>query len=223
MSLIQGRYLDPAGNQTVIPVKVTADGSLATSVVAPPAGSVRETNESTYQVNPGVSSAEFGPGDTLKRYVVRDLSTAPPTVVSTYWENITRLTSIGTPPTAAQITASSGGAGVSTIARILPTASPVSHEILKSTAGAVIEVTVRSSIAGFLYLFDLATLPPNGTLTGADLPIAPPINVFANMTQAISWADNPYKVANGFVAAFSTTDNMVLTISPTAYFSGRVS
>jgi hypothetical protein len=100
-------------------------------------------------------------------------------------------------------------------------ASSVSAEschLFLNRPGVVYSVAVATGAsAGFLMLFDQATLPSNGAVVPilASFPVAATSGVYYPIYA-------PIRVGNGFVTCFSTTGQFTLTLSATAQFSAQV-
>lgn len=103
------------------------------------------------------------------------------------------------------------------IGSVVSTALEGSH-VLKTGKGALYNATiVTGATAGFLMLFDAASVPADGTVT----PAWPPIPVAANAAGLVSF-DPPFQFQNGMVVVFSTSGGFTKTVSTTAFFGGRV-
>lgn len=95
------------------------------------------------------------------------------------------------------------------------TATAASSVILKNTAGNLYGFNADSGIsAGYVLVFDSATVPANGTVT----PIKA-YNLAATSSVEVGYSP-PIRCANGCVLAYSTTGPFTLTLSATAFLSG---
>lgn len=92
-----------------------------------------------------------------------------------------------------------------------------------STRKGLRSLTVRSSAAGFAYLFDAASLPANGAVVPCGGPAtARPcylwcVPVAANGYVSASW-DSPLKFTTGIIAAYSSTGCATLTTAAGQFF-----
>lgn len=94
------------------------------------------------------------------------------------------------------------------------TATAAGSLIAKTSAGNCYGFNVAAGAsAGFLLLFDSATVPADGTVTPKKV-----YAVAANATLAVHW-DVPRRFGSGIVAVFSTTGPFTKTISATAFVS----
>lgn len=95
------------------------------------------------------------------------------------------------------------------------TAAAAASKILKAAAGTLFGINaVSGGSAGYVMLFDSATVPADGTVT--------PVKVYvlaANSSLDIRFV-NPLKLATGGVLVFSTTGPFSKTASATAFLSG---
>ena len=93
-----------------------------------------------------------------------------------------------------------------------------SAHVFKSAGGQLTSAYVVSSVAGYLMVFDSATVPPDGAVSPAECIPVPP-----NVASGISFSGLPPEAyANGISAVFSTTGCFTKTSSPTAFFHGAV-
>lgn len=98
-------------------------------------------------------------------------------------------------------------------------ASAEGSHILKTTPGCLLGVyVVGGSSAGFILIFNSATVPSDGAVTPQDcVPIA------ANSYQYINFAPLPPEwFSSGIVAVYSTTGCFTKTISSGAFFHALV-
>ena len=102
-------------------------------------------------------------------------------------------------------------------AALTPSANSASSFVMKALAGGVDFFQVNTgATAGYVMLHDAAAAPSNGAVT----PLLC-IQVAANSTVSVG-LDPPLKVTTGAVLTFSTTGPTTLTLSATAWFSGRM-
>jgi hypothetical protein len=99
------------------------------------------------------------------------------------------------------------------------TATAASNAILKASGGMLNSLSVTTgATAGYVMVFDSATLPANGTVT--------PKFCYGSLpaTSGIAVSYLPYAVpfVNGITVAFSSTGCFTLTASATAFISGQV-
>ena len=130
------------------------------------------------------------------------------------------------------VTGSSGGGGTNIIATSSATGaitpcvagSSASSCILKASGGNLYSVyATAGSTAGYLMVFNRATLPGNGSTTAgtASGNMVECVNVAANSTTSISFNPGPPEVfSTGITAAFSSTGCATLTASATAFIKG---
>ena len=99
-----------------------------------------------------------------------------------------------------------------------PSTALESSRILGTGSRQLIGFQVNMTAAGWVMLFDSATVPADGPVT--------PVKwwqVAANSTLAVSWgADAPLLLLNGCTLVFSTTGPFTKTTSASATFSGEV-
>lgn len=90
--------------------------------------------------------------------------------------------------------------------------------ILKTSAGYLQGFSVTSgAAAGYVLIFDSATVPSNGTVTPKFC-----YNLPATSTTGATWVPYSMPFTNGLVIVFSTTGCFTKTISATAFISGQV-
>lgn len=103
---------------------------------------------------------------------------------------------------------------------IAPSANTVvgGSRILKASAGNLYSVNVVSGAsAGFVLIFDSATVPADGTVTPVKcMPLA------ANTGIDLNFRSLPLAMTNGAVVVFSTSGCYSKTLSTTAFISGDV-
>ena len=89
-----------------------------------------------------------------------------------------------------------------------------SGHVLKAAPGCLLGVYVTSTVAGFLMVFNSATVPANGAVTPVEC-----VAVGAGATQYVNYAPfPPAGFTTGISVAMSTTGCFNLTLSPTAFF-----
>lgn len=101
---------------------------------------------------------------------------------------------------------------------IVSTAVEASH-VLKATPGCLIAVYVTpQTTAGFLLVFNSATVPADGAVTPQDC-----IQVPASITNYLNWAPQPPEwFSVGISVAFSTTGCFTKTGNASGFFHGLV-
>ena len=101
---------------------------------------------------------------------------------------------------------------------VFSAAAEGSH-ILKAVPGCLISAYATiGSTAGYLMLFNSATVPADGAVTPVEC-----IQVTANSTNFLNWAPQPPEwFSNGIVIVFSTTGCFTKTISTTAFLHGII-
>lgn len=90
--------------------------------------------------------------------------------------------------------------------------------ILKASQGWLSGFSVTSAAAaGYVLIFDSATVPGDGTVT-------PKLcyEMAANSTIHDNWGGHPIPFINGIVLVYSSTGCFSKTISATAFFSGQI-
>lgn len=131
------------------------------------------------------------------------------------------------------VTSSGGGGGAVTISAtssatgaITPcvAGSSASSCILKASTGNLYSVyATAGATAGYLMVFNSATLPSNGSTTAgtASGNLVECVNVAANSTSSISFNPGPPELfSTGITAAYSSTGCATLTASATAFIKG---
>lgn len=105
-----------------------------------------------------------------------------------------------------------------------PSATPVnsaateSSHILKTGAGTLFGLSVTSSAAGYILIYNATSVPSNGAVT----PVACYYLSSGPGTLGIAFAPFPLTMSTGITAAFSTTGCFTQTLSTTAFFSAQV-
>lgn len=91
--------------------------------------------------------------------------------------------------------------------------------ILKTTGGTFLNgfSATSGSVAGYVLIFDSATVPADGTVTPKLCYSIP-----ATSTTGASWLNYPIPFSNGIVIVFSSTGCFSKTVSATAFFSAQV-
>lgn len=97
------------------------------------------------------------------------------------------------------------------------TATAVSNQVLKASAGTLYGGSVTATVAGYLLIFNAAALPANGTVSPVKCVTVP-----ANQTVGFSAdAGTAWTFSTGITLGFSTTGCYNLTASSTAFFTGQ--
>lgn len=101
---------------------------------------------------------------------------------------------------------------------VVSAAAEASH-ILKASPGCIISgYATTGASAGFLMLFNSATVPVDGAVTPQNC-----VSIPATTTIGLNWAPQPPEwYSAGIVAVFSTTGCFTKTGSATAYFHSLV-
>lgn len=94
--------------------------------------------------------------------------------------------------------------------------------VLKDGSGQLRGVNaVSGASAGFVILIDSATVPADGALTGANLPVRC-MPLAANTGLDLSYRASPVSFYRGITIVFSTTGCFTKTASATAFLAGDV-
>ena len=105
----------------------------------------------------------------------------------------------------------------SPVAPVVSTVAETSH-VLKATPGALLDLSVTSTAAGYVELFNATSAPGTGAVT----PVAC-YSVAANTTTSMPFQFVPQFFSTGITAVFSSGANcFTYTSSATAYFAGEV-
>lgn len=93
-----------------------------------------------------------------------------------------------------------------------------SSHVLKSSAGTLFGLSVTSSAAGYILIYNATTAPADGAVT----PVACYYLASGPGTLGIAFTPFPLNMSTGITAVFSSTGCFTQTSSSTAFFSGQV-
>lgn len=105
-----------------------------------------------------------------------------------------------------------------------PSATPVNstateaNHVLKASAGTLFGLSVTSSVAGYVLIYNAASAPSDGAVT----PVACYYLSSSPGTLGIAFTPFPLTMSAGITAVFSTTGCFTQTSSSTAFFSAQV-
>ena len=111
----------------------------------------------------------------------------------------------------------SGGGNINPIPSVSSTAAEGSH-VFKASTGYLYGISVTSgATAGYVMIFNAATVPSDGSVTPVACYYLP-----ATDTIAVSYYSYPIPLSTGVVAVFSSTGCFTKTLSATATFTAQI-